>query len=230
MLITDRSVAPVGVDARLGTDEDPRILPRPTGHVPLDVQPGHALQRPCGSEGAGIDRSEPDRLDDIEDRLLRGRVITGNESVRRDPGDGRLGLTRRKDGVEGLHDPSARDPTLELLGDRGGRAIGRRGRAVGDVDDDLAVDGTSELARDLFERLRRNRQPTSSADDAAWVFVVAAVAPVSLAASAAWSGWAAEMVTWWPARVSEDASARPTLPAPMMAICMSMILRDQSMT
>ena len=62
---------------------------------------------------------------------------------------------------------------------------------------------------------------TRSAARTASAFELTARAPVRVAASVACSGCSAETVTSWPARVNDDASARPTLPAPMMAICMA---------
>ena len=49
-------------------------------------------------------------------------------------------------------------------------------------------------------------------------------APVSAATLPAFSGSREAIVTVWPARVNDVASARPTLPAPMMAMFMAVIL------
>ena len=90
------SVAAVGVRRGdgLGSDEDPCILPRAAGQVPLDVQPGHALEGPGTGQRSGIDRSEADRLDDIEDGLLRRGIIARDVAVRGDSADLRIGLAR----------------------------------------------------------------------------------------------------------------------------------------
>src|SRR5450759_5715177 len=63
-------------------DELPAVLPRPAvTDLKRDIQERHALEHACHHERACIDRTEPDRLDELQDLVLGGLVVAGDEPV-----------------------------------------------------------------------------------------------------------------------------------------------------
>ena len=129
-----------------------------------------------------------------------------------------------KSGVEGLDDVRLGEPRLRAP--RRSRAVSivgpvrTEGHPVRDVDDGLAGDGVADLGGDGLGAGERDGEDDDVGRGRGVAFDSAARAPAAAATAAASPDRATAMTTACPARPNEVARARPTLPAPMMAMFM----------